>query len=485
MLQENKEILANSPAIDPRGPVADRVMPWVPMPSRNAEHAAFLSTESLDQCVGGLPDQGSAAESAHPRWSSLTLSEPVSGPAAEFVAHCDNSPSKIDVQHHWSLLRSGLEQRFEAVNRFLTDVLTDGHIPEFVLRHSSAMKFLRSQPRSLQGLRPGIGKWTWLASTDIYVSGDGEFLILDHNFSCPTGFEKLAGLLRTRSDGLLRDGHDPVASWLEGRMQFGWCGLEGNSDRLRTAVLTTGSFHPEQSEHNYLTSHLGAAAVRNRDVILRPDGLYLNQSGHPERIDILVRRVDDDLLDPNCYRPDSLIGVPGMVKACRESSLCVLNSPGTGIMNNRAIGVLIPEMIRHYLKESPILDSATTLICADEADRGMVLSHLDRYSVRTIDPQHPRRPFFGSSSGKAETAELTSSLLRNPHHYVARPLIEDWSRAVEGCAAGYNLRVFAGISEKFDMLPAGIGRACQPDGGATLAIANDSTAFLVNMSGEG
>ncbi|MFN8706082.1 MAG: hypothetical protein ACK50J_05330, partial [Planctomyces sp.] len=111
--------MANSPAIDPRGPVADRVMPWVPMPSRNAEHAAFLSTESLDQCVGGLPDQGSAAESAHPRWSSLTLSEPVSGPAAEFVAHCDNSPSKIDVQHHWSLLRSGLEQRFEAVNRFL------------------------------------------------------------------------------------------------------------------------------------------------------------------------------------------------------------------------------------------------------------------------------------------------------------------------------------------------------------------------------
>jgi uncharacterized circularly permuted ATP-grasp superfamily protein len=373
-------------------------------------------------------------------------------------------------------LSRGIQQRLEAVDAFLTDVTTHRNIPGFLRHHPLALKIAESIPRSLSGLTPGIGRWSWLVSTDLYISGCGEAVIVDHNFSCPTGFERLAGLMA--HSGM----HSLMERWLIARTQFGWCGFEQHAERLRVAVLSTGAFNPEQSEHEFLASQLGAVVLRNRDIVVRPDGLYQTLKGSLDRIDLLVRRIDDELLDPNCFRPDSLIGIPGLVRSCREGRVCVLNSPGTGIINHRAIGALIPEMIRWYLREVPVLDSANTLVCSVDSDRDLVLSNLGDYCIRTVDPQHPTRPFFGSSATNAEKAELTARLLRNPQHYIARPLLENWRTSIDGCRPGYNLRVFAGTSECFEMLPVGIGRSCQPDGGATLAVSSDPTAFCVNLN---
>lgn len=384
----------------------------------------------------------------------------------------------------WLRLGDGLRQRFRAINAFLDDVLTRAELPEFALRDAQAAAVLSRVPRTLLGLRPLGGYWTWLAATDVYVAGAGEPLVLDHNLACPVGLLRIAELSATVG------GREQVDRWVSRQLQPAVDSLCSGHDRPRIAVLDAGAFSSAFRENEYLAARTGGQLVRNRDLTLGPDGIRILHHGQQEAVDLLVRRVDDDQLDPNCFRPDSLVGVPGLVRACREGRAVVLNAPGTGLMNNRAVSLLIPEMIRHYLQEVPLLRSVATLPCGNPEYRDQVLSNLNEFAVRTIDPLHPSRPFFGNVATASERMEMTARLLRDPAQYVARPLLTVGSwRSGEGttaagpeqaAAGGFNLRVFAGLTDSFRLLPFGIGRTAQPDGGATLAIISDPSAFLVS-----
>ncbi len=181
---------------------------------------------------------------------------------------------------------------------------------------------------------------------------------------------------------------------------------------------------------------------------------------------MIVRRIDDDLLDPNCLRPDSLIGVPGLVRAWKRGLVSVVSPPGSRVSNCRSFGMLIPQMIRELLGESPVLDSAEVLECSDPVALNLVLRCCDCFAIRTNDPQHPARPFFGDSAGAAEFSAMRNSLTRNPSAFVARRLLPAGSSQ----PAGQSLRVFASHSRGFRLLRAGLARPCQPDGGAPQAV---------------
>lgn len=404
--------------------------------------------------------------------------------AGTFVtAESGNSFQRLEVDRI-GRLSSGLKQRFDAINAFLNDVLTNGNRPAFLARCPVATQLLEKLPKSVCGMRPSGGTWTWMESTDLFIRQNGDPVLLDHNFACPVGLHRLYELIENRHGDA-----SVVSRWLSGTIQnqsrsgsaFGNpTGNCNNSDNAPIAVLDAGTFSPALRENEFIAECAGGSLIRNRDLLVRPDGLYVIHQGRMQKLDVLIRRIDDDLLDPNCFRPDSLIGVPGLVRLCRNGGARVMNTPGTGLIGNRAIAALIPDMIRHYLREAPELESVPTLLCGNPDDLDIVLSDLNNYSVRTIDPLHPARPFFGSTATATEKTDLATRLLKDPRNYVARPLLPKEELHVCG---GFNLRVFSSCGQGFSLLPAGIGRPAQPDGGATLAVVSDPTAFAVTLDG--
>ncbi len=391
----------------------------------------------------------------------------------------------------WASLSEGVHQRFRAINAFLDEVLTQATMPEFVHSSPVAAQTLTRISRTLHGLKPLGGSWCWLVSTDLYIDESGGAMVLDHNLACPVGLHRMSELAAQGGATELVD------RWVSRQLQPILPGARSKTDRARIAVLDSGSFSPAFRENEYLATRTSGMLVRNRDIVIDSDGLAVINHGQLERIDLLVRRLDDDLLDPNCFRPDSLVGVPGLVRACRNERAAVLNAPGTGIMNHRAISRLIPTMIQHYLGEQPLLNSVKTLVCGIPEERDEVLANLREFAVRTIDPLHPSRPFFGPAASSAEMTAMVARLLKDPSAFVARPLLsasgasskstqtvlpesmDDFSQSA-GPRSGFNVRTFGGLSDTFRMLPMGIGRKAQPDGGATVAIISDPTTFLVH-----
>jgi uncharacterized circularly permuted ATP-grasp superfamily protein len=201
--------------------------------------------------------------------------------------------------------------------------------------------------------------------------------------------------------------------------------------------------------------------------------VYLRLGAEPVRVSTIVRRIDDDLLDPNCLRPDSLVGLPGLIRAWKQGLVNVISPPGISVANSRTFGKLIPRMIREFLGEEPELPSATVLECEDPETLKHVLNNLKDYAIRTNDPLHPARPFFGRTGMAVEFANLLHRLRSNPAAYVARPLLD------ESNDVGLNLRVFATSGRSIRLLPIAIGRRCQPDGGAPLSIGTNEEVIPV------
>lgn len=378
----------------------------------------------------------------------------------------------------WRLIHRGVQQRFAAINLFLTETLAHGVRSSLVDACPYVARLVSGVAKLLTGTEPTIGTWTWLASTDLYLPDGQSPVVLDHNFACPVGLHRLSELLAP-----LHLAHN-VDDWLRSRLHFRNGQWRDERTSPRVAILDSGSFSSAYREDTYLATQFGGDVVRNRDLSVDSNGLFVLRHGQAERIDLLIRRVVDESLDPNCFRPDSLNGVPGLVRACRQRSVGVLNAPGMGMVNNRAVAMLIPKFIRHYLSESPVLDSVATLICADDVSRAEVLSSPQRFAIRTIDPLHPARPYFGATATAAETAEIISRISGNPENYVARPLLSSCGdTSCVSASGGMNLRIFCGESDGFSALPFGIGRPAQPDGGATVAIHCDEAVFAVAAEG--
>lgn len=380
-------------------------------------------------------------------------------------------------------LSTGLHQRFRAINAFLDELLMTGSVPEFIRRDHSASAAVSQIPRGLLGTRPHGGSWTRLVSTDLFRHPDLGYVVLDHDVACPVGLQRLSQLSGAAC------GSDAVDGWVASRLRSADPNDSSNGNSGHSVVLDAGSYSTAGRENEYLAAITGSTLVRGRDVVIDRDGVAMIHQGHRQRISLLIRRVEDSLLDPNCFRPDSLVGVPGLVRACRDGSVNVLNAPGTGIISNRAISRLIPQMIGWYLAETPLLNSIETLMCSDQDQRDRVLNDLEHFAVRTIDPRHPARPFFGVTAGKAEKADVTGRLLRDPGSYVARPLVREAEAFAFGNStvagfdlpAGYHMRTYAGLGSQFDLLPFAVGRMPQPDGGATLSILSDTTTFLIHI----
>jgi uncharacterized circularly permuted ATP-grasp superfamily protein len=335
---------------------------------------------------------------------------------------------RIIPAREWRTTESGLIQRATALNRFIADIygeqriIRDKVFPGELL--SESVNF-RSQ---CVGIRPPLDVWAHICGSDLVRDRDGKFYVLEDNLRVPSGvsymlenrlvmkrvfpelFEEVSIL---PVDGYPTRLFDTLAS-LSPRP----------ADYPTVVVLSPGIYNSAYFEHSYLAQQMGVELVVGRDlVVMDDDCVYLRTVGGLERVDVIYRRVDDMFLDPEVFRPDSMLGVPGLMRAWRAGNVGIANAPGAGVADDKVVYAFVPDMIRYYLDEKPILPNVETYLCMDEKQRDYVLANLDKLVVKPANESGGYGMLVGPFSSKAERQKFADLIKAKPRNYIAQPTL--------------------------------------------------------------
>ncbi|MGH3831602.1 MAG: circularly permuted type 2 ATP-grasp protein [Pseudonocardiaceae bacterium] len=339
----------------------------------------------------------------------------------------DVIPRVISAQE-WSGIRAGLVQRLIALNMFIADVyglgrvVIDGVLPVEVLAGSANFR-----PQCV-GVRPAGGVWAHVCGSDLVRDAQGTVYVLEDNLRVPSGvsymLENRLVTKRVFAD-LFRDlDIHPVDSY-PNRLHELLAALSPRGTQWPTiAVLTPGVHNAAYFEHVFLARTMGAYLVEGSDLVVESDDcVYLSTVGGPVRVDVIYRRLDDLWLDPEAFRADSLVGVPGLMRAWRAGNVAIANAPGAGVADDKVVYAFVPELIRYYLSEDPKIANVPTYLCYDSAQRSHVLANLDSLVVKPANESGGRGIFVGSMATRAEREDVRARIEADPRNYVAQPIL--------------------------------------------------------------
>ncbi|MBX3245882.1 MAG: circularly permuted type 2 ATP-grasp protein [Myxococcales bacterium] len=332
----------------------------------------------------------------------------------------------------WQVLERGLEQRVRALNLFLADVYGDERVfrarnapvAEDIVKGStgylSAMKGVR--PPGPRGADP---VYVHVAGIDLVRGPTGDFLVLEDNLRTPSGvsyvLENRLVMKRVFPNLFTKVRVRNVDAYPQ-KLRDGLRSLAGGDGTL--AVLTPGHYNSAYFEHSFLARRMGSMLVQGSDLFVHDDRVYVKTTKGPRRIDVLYRRIDDDFLDPTVFRADSLLGVPGVVRAYAKGNVVLANGLGNGCADDKAVYPFVPELIRYYLGEDPILGQVETYHCSRSDHLSHVLANLEHMVVKEVDASGGYGMLFGPRSTKKERAEFATQLREKPRSYVAQPVVE-------------------------------------------------------------
>jgi uncharacterized circularly permuted ATP-grasp superfamily protein len=326
----------------------------------------------------------------------------------------------------WDYIERGLKQRIHALNAFIDDIyhdqkiLKDGAIPEAVIR--SAVSY-REQ---CHGLKPPWGVWCHITGTDLVRDRDGQYYVLEDNLRVPSGVsyvlenrDVLKRIFPGVFEGLsVRPVHEYASRLLEM--------LETLAPRARSprvVVLTPGIYNSAYFEHSFLAQQMGVQLVEGRDLVVSGGDVYMKTTKGLERVDVIYRRVDDDFLDPESFRSDSLLGVPGLMAAYRAGRVALANAPGNGIADDKVIYAYVPEMIRYYEGADPILPNVPTYLCWRDTDRQHVLCNLEKLVVKAANESGGYGMLVGPHSTSEQREQFAEKIQAQPRNYIAQPTL--------------------------------------------------------------
>jgi uncharacterized circularly permuted ATP-grasp superfamily protein len=327
----------------------------------------------------------------------------------------------------WEYLESGLKQRIRALNLFLGDIygdrliIQDGLIPEELV--TSAKGFLPA----CAGLKPTGGIWCHITGTDLVRDKDGQWYVLEDNLRVPSGISYVLENRRVMKSTFpeifqtmnVRPVDDYPSHLLETLLNLAPPQLSNPT----VVVLTPGIYNSAYFEHSFLAQQMGVELVEGRDLVVVDGYLQMKTTKGLRRVDVVYRRVDDDFLDPAVFRPDSLLGVPGILKVFQEGRVALANAPGTGIADDKVIYAFVPDMIRYYLGEEPILQNVPTYLCWREKDLQYVLENLDKLVVKAANESGGYGMLVGCHSTEEERREFADKIIANPRNYIAQPIL--------------------------------------------------------------
>ncbi len=326
----------------------------------------------------------------------------------------------------WARIERGLVQRVAALNAFLADVYGDQRILAENVVPRRLVEGSAGYLPQLGGVKPSGGVYVHIAGIDLIRGPDGEFLVLEDNARTPSGvsyvLENRAVMKRAISNIFADTRVRPVDDYPQ-QLRTALHGL-APSDDPRLVVLTPGRWNSTYFEHSFLARRMGCELVEASDLVVHDDKVYVKTTAGPQRVHVIYRRIDDDFLDPDVFRPDSLLGVRGLVSAYAAGNVTIANALGNGVSDDKAIYPFVPDMIRFYLDEDPILGQVQTYLCERDDQRLYVLDHLDELVVKAVDASGGYGMLMGPTASTAEREEFRNRIQDNPRGYIAQPLIE-------------------------------------------------------------
>ncbi len=328
----------------------------------------------------------------------------------------------------WAKVSLGLIQRSRALNRFIDDIynkqsiLADGIVPADIVLDSSNFK-----PQCM-GVSPRYGAWAHICGSDLVRSKGGKFYVLEDNLRVPSGVSYMLENREITKRVLpeLFENHsilpvDDYPSRLHSTLAS--LSLQGKK-HPSIVVLSPGIFNSAYFEHAYLAQSMGAELVEGGDLFVSDDNcVYMRTVDGPVLVDVVYRRIDDDFLDPEEFREDSKLGVPGMMRAWKAGKVAIANAPGSGVADDKVVYAFVPDIIRYYLKEKPILASVKTYLCMLDKDRDYVLDNLDKLVVKPANESGGYGLMVGPHASKADRAKFAKLIEENPRNYIAQPTL--------------------------------------------------------------
>jgi uncharacterized circularly permuted ATP-grasp superfamily protein len=406
------------------------------------------------------------------RKTGITFAVYTEGGDPERLIPFDIIPRVLDSKE-WDFLTRGLKQRVRALNAFIGDVygkqefIRAGKIPgDLVLKNPCFVP-------QMAGVEVAAGTYTHVAGIDIVRVSPTEFYVLEDNCRTPSGvsymIENREIMSRLFPDLFARCRVRPVSHYPEELLDM----LRSVSPRQCQAeptvvLLTPGSYNSAYYEHTFLADEMGIEIVEGADLVVKDDIVYMRTTRGLERVDVIYRRIDDAFVDPEVFRPDSMLGVAGLMRAYRAGNVTIANAVGAGIADDKAVYTYVPDMVRFFLGEEPILQNVPTWKCSDEKDRSYVLDHLAELVVKDVHGSGGYGMLVGPHASAEQRTKFAETIRTHPGRYIAQPTLSlsTCPTFVEkGVAPRHvDLRPFVLCGRDIHIVPGGLTRVALREG---------------------
>jgi uncharacterized circularly permuted ATP-grasp superfamily protein len=336
---------------------------------------------------------------------------------------------RVIPEQEWQRVQQGLKQRVQALNLFIDDlyhgqqIIEDGVFPKDVLAKS-----VNFRPQCV-GIDPPLGIWAHICGSDLVRDADGTLYVLEDNLRVPSGVSYMLEnrLVTKRVFPELFEHYAPLPVDDYPSQLFDT--LAALSPRPaeypEVVVLTPGIYNSAYFEHAYLAQQMGAELVEGRDLFVGDDDCcYMRTVNGPARVDVIYRRVDDLFLDPEAFRPDSALGVAGLMRAWKAGNVVLANAPGAGVADDKVVYAFVPEIIRYYLDEEPIVPNVPTYRCMEPDAMQYVLEHMAELVVKPANESGGYGMLVGPASTQAERDRMAAAVKRDPRNYIAQPTLK-------------------------------------------------------------
>ncbi|MEQ1699926.1 MAG: circularly permuted type 2 ATP-grasp protein [Ilumatobacteraceae bacterium] len=335
---------------------------------------------------------------------------------------------RVIAADEWRQIERGLVQRLRAINMFIDDVyheqriIADGVFPADLLEHS-----VNFRPECV-GADPKFGVWAHISGSDLVRDADGTMYVLEDNLRVPSGvsyvLENRAISKRAFADLFAKQSILPVDAYTDELNRMLTSIAPDGVAEPTIAVLTPGIYNSAYFEHSFLAQRIGAALVEGIDLVVGDDEcVYMRTIDGLERVHVIYRRVDDLFIDPEVFREDSTLGVPGLMRAWRAGNVAIANAPGAGVADDKVVYAWVPDIIRYYLHEEPLLPNVPTYRCVYDDERQYVVDHIHELVVKPANESGGYGLVIGNRASRSELDDAVARIEADPRNWVAQPIL--------------------------------------------------------------
>jgi uncharacterized circularly permuted ATP-grasp superfamily protein len=327
----------------------------------------------------------------------------------------------------WIRLEAGLVQRVRALNLFLRDIYHEQSIVRAGVIPAECVLANAQYRREMVGVDVPGGIYAHVAGIDLVRADGGDYFVLEDNLRVPSGvsymLENRKMMMRLFPELFATRSIRPIHHYPDLLLENLHAVAPAGEDRPTVAVLTPGAYNSAYFEHAFLAQQMGVELVEGQDLFVQNDTVYMRTTRGPQRVHVIYRRVDDDFLDPLAFRPDSTLGVPGLFAAYRAGRVTLANAIGTGVADDKSVYPYVPDMIRFYLSEQPLLANVPTLLLRDPAQRSEALARLADMVVKEVHGAGGYGMLIGPAATAAEREAFRQRILAAPERYIAQPTL--------------------------------------------------------------